>query len=112
MPTSSGLTNIKKQEKVDSDSSPLLITEHENDYPGNKGDGNEQPPSPLDAKENIKQKYLVEMPDDFYQFWEFCQSICQQNISGKLDISSVWLELMISLRIIQGFTWIEIGWPI
>lgn len=33
------------------------------------------PASPGDVKENIKQKFLVDMPDDFYQFWEFCQSL-------------------------------------
>ena len=48
----------------------------------NKLEDNELPPSPTDVKENIKQKFLVEMPDDFYQFWEFCQSICQKNTLG------------------------------
>ena len=28
----------------------------------------------MDVKENIKQKFLVEMPEDFYHFWEFCKS--------------------------------------
>lgn len=32
------------------------------------------PPSPEDIKENIKQKFLVEMPEDFYELWEFCKS--------------------------------------
>ncbi|XP_069129793.1 histone PARylation factor 1-like [Argopecten irradians] len=32
------------------------------------------PLSPEDVKENIKRKFLVEMPDDFYDFWEFCKS--------------------------------------
>lgn len=26
-----------------------------------------------DVKANIKRKFLVQMPDDFYQFWEFCK---------------------------------------
>ncbi|XP_052281625.1 histone PARylation factor 1-like isoform X2 [Dreissena polymorpha] len=30
--------------------------------------------SPCDVKENIKQKFLFEMPEDFYQFWEFCKA--------------------------------------
>lgn len=30
-------------------------------------------PSPDNVKDNIKQKYLMEMPEDFYQFWEFCK---------------------------------------
>lgn len=27
-----------------------------------------------DVKENVKRKFLVQMPEDFYQFWEFCES--------------------------------------
>ncbi|KAK3100326.1 hypothetical protein FSP39_018155 [Pinctada imbricata] len=30
------------------------------------------PPSPTDVKDNIKQKYGMEMPADFYDFWDFC----------------------------------------
>ena len=35
-----------------------------------------EPPatSPEDVKESIKIKFLVEMPDDFYLFWDFCKS--------------------------------------
>ena len=36
-------------------------------------DSDEEPlPSPDDVVENIKRKFLVEMPEDFYEFWEFC----------------------------------------
>lgn len=36
-------------------------------------DSDEEPlPSPDDVVENIKRKYLLEMPEDFYEFWEFC----------------------------------------
>ncbi len=38
-------------------------------------DEGEDPDSPSDVKENIKLKFLVEMPDDFYHFWEFAKSI-------------------------------------
>ena len=31
------------------------------------------PDSPVDVKDNIKQKFLVEMPDNFYHFWDFCK---------------------------------------
>jgi hypothetical protein len=27
-----------------------------------------------DMRENVQRKFLVQMPDDFYQFWEFCKS--------------------------------------
>ncbi|GFG29500.1 hypothetical protein Cfor_08468 [Coptotermes formosanus] len=33
------------------------------------------PPTPEDEKEAIKQKFLVEMPEDFYSFWSFCKAL-------------------------------------
>lgn len=33
------------------------------------------PPTPEDEKETIKQKFLVEMPEDFYSFWSFCKTL-------------------------------------
>lgn len=33
-----------------------------------------------DMKENVQRKFLVQMPDDFYQFWEFCRS---SNLQSK-----------------------------
>ncbi|KAH9513974.1 mannoprotein [Bulinus truncatus] len=32
-------------------------------------------PSPEDVRENIKRKFLVEMPEDFYHFWDFCKRL-------------------------------------
>lgn len=26
-----------------------------------------------DIREKVKRKFLVNMPEDFYQFWEFCK---------------------------------------
>jgi hypothetical protein len=31
------------------------------------------PPSPQDIRESIKQKFLVDMPEDFYLFYDFCK---------------------------------------
>ena len=31
------------------------------------------PPSPTNVKDNIKSKYFLEMPEDFFRFWDFCQ---------------------------------------
>ena len=28
-----------------------------------------------DMREKVKRKFLVDMPEDLYQFWEFCKSI-------------------------------------
>lgn len=41
------------------------------------------PPSPTDLSESIKQKFLVEMPQDFYDFWEFAKTIDSKNPTGK-----------------------------
>ena len=35
----------------------------------------ESPASPEDIKENIKSKFLVDMPQDFYDFWDLAKSI-------------------------------------
>ena len=35
-----------------------------------------------DVKENVKRKFLVQMPEDFYQFWEFCRSLNHSNPQG------------------------------
>jgi len=37
----------------------------------------------MDIKENIKQKYLFDMPEDFYQLWEFCKYLKPENPQGK-----------------------------
>lgn len=38
----------------------------------------------FDKKEFIKAKFLVEMPTDFYEFWEFCKKINTNNPSLAL----------------------------
>ncbi|CAL1540707.1 unnamed protein product [Lymnaea stagnalis] len=43
------------------------------------------PNSPEDVKQSIKDKYLVEMPADFYQFWDFCKSLKPGNPSSALE---------------------------
>ena len=45
------------------------------------------PPSPKDNRENIKQKFLVDMPEDFYQFFEFCQSLSPSSPCSALSSS-------------------------
>lgn len=38
---------------------------------------------PKDAKERIKYLFLVDMPEDFYSFWELCKSLCKISPCGK-----------------------------
>ncbi|KAL1434849.1 hypothetical protein MTO96_001735 [Rhipicephalus appendiculatus] len=45
---------------------------------------NDLPDSPEDVRESIKQKFLVEMPEDFYDFWDFCCSLKKESPSDAL----------------------------
>lgn len=46
-----------------------------------------------DNKELIKQLFLVYMPDDFYSFWEMCESLNRSNPLGKYDMECLQIEL-------------------
>ena len=37
---------------------------------------------PADIREDIKSKFLVEMPEDFYKFWDFAKSLHPKNPQG------------------------------
>jgi len=59
------------------------------------------PPSPKDNREDIKQKFLVDMPEDFYQFFEFCQSLSPSSPCSALS-SSCGLLLVGPFDILGG----------
>ena len=42
-----------------------------------------------DVRANIKRKFLVQMPDDFYQFWEFCKIMKPSDPLSKTSCSNV-----------------------
>uniref|UniRef100_A0A6M2CRS2 Protein ovary overexpressed n=1 Tax=Rhipicephalus microplus TaxID=6941 RepID=A0A6M2CRS2_RHIMP len=48
------------------------------------GEDSSLPDSPGDVRESIKQKFLVEMPEDFYDFWDFCCSLKKESPSDAL----------------------------
>ena len=62
------------------------------------------PDSPSDVKESIKQKFLVDMPKDFYHFWDFCKErnhekpedalwqICGLKMVGPFEVLSGQLK--------------------
>ncbi len=54
-------------------------------------DEEEAPDSPKDVKENIKSKFLLEMPDDFYHFWDFATSVNSGDPSSEF-CSDQWLK--------------------
>lgn len=51
---------------------------------GRTGTSREIPDSPNDVRASIKQKFLVEMPEDFYDFWDFCSSLNKKSPSDAL----------------------------
>jgi len=38
---------------------------------------------PVDECADIKRKFLVDMPQDFYDFWEFAKSVNKQAPCGQ-----------------------------
>jgi len=57
--------------------------------------------SPEDVKENIKSKFLMEMPEDFYLFWDFCKNIDATNPRDAL-MKTLNLRLVGPFDIIAG----------
>ncbi|KAF2354235.1 Histone PARylation factor 1 [Trinorchestia longiramus] len=52
----------------------------------------ELPSDPYSLEESIKQKFLVEMPEDFYKFWQFCTDL---NKDAPLEaLSAVGIQLV------------------
>ncbi len=49
---------------------------------GADGDTDGGVESPQDVKQNIKAKFLMEMPDDFYEFWQFAKSVNSSHPEG------------------------------
>ena len=55
----------------------------ESDTEVESDEGEDPPDSPTDVKESIKSKFLVEMPEDFYHFWEFAKSVNASSPTSK-----------------------------
>ena len=70
---------------LDSDGSPQRVDSDDEEV-----EDIDPPTSPEDIRESIKQKFLVEMPEDFYQFWDFCKSERADNPSGTKPFSTSW----------------------
>jgi len=58
------------------------------------------PISPQNVKDEVKQKFLLGMPEDFYDFHQFCKSLDQNNTNKAL--SSVGLELGGPFEVLSG----------
>jgi hypothetical protein len=55
----------------------------------------------VDIRDVVRQAFLVEMPEDFYMFWDFCCSLDAENPSGALQ-SEVGLQLVGPYDVIAG----------
>nr|KAG5698518.1 hypothetical protein BaRGS_023221 [Batillaria attramentaria] len=62
----------KEEEKAESSG-------EEEDSENEEEEETEMPESPVDIRENIKSKFLVEMPEDFYDFWKFCEKLNKED---------------------------------
>lgn len=49
------------------------------------------PPSPANIRESVKQKFLVEMPEDFYQFYDFCKGLNKADPHSALEVAGLRL---------------------
>lgn len=38
-----------------------------------------------DVKEKLKEVFKVELPQDFFDFWEFCKELNKEKPCGKSD---------------------------
>ena len=46
-----------------------------------------------DIGEDIKSKFLVAMPEDFFQFWDFAKSLHPKNPQGQfVKLIIIWLK--------------------
>ena len=39
-----------------------------------------------DVKEKLKETFKVELPSDFFDFWEFCKMLKSENPCGKSEV--------------------------
>jgi len=51
----------------------------------------------LDESEEIKCKFLVEMPQDFYDFWEFAKTVNAKTPSGEFYVVCHISQCVISI---------------
>ena len=58
-----------------------------------------------DITDIIHKLFLVKMPNDFYQFWEFCEELCPENPSGnygKMALVAAIISVCLFIRCPQA----------
>lgn len=85
--------NISASESEDdnSNSNDSVLNENVSKQIGKKSESNEKIYKDLKPQEFIKEKFLVDMPEDFYKFWDFCKSINEDEPSAALQDADLML---------------------
>ena len=78
------MTDTSKPEEVETPEDAESASIDEDNASDEDEDSEEMPASPVDVRENIKQKFLVDMPEDFYDFWKLCKKLNAEDPLGKL----------------------------
>ena len=79
----------EKEEEKTNQGEDEPMSDAEEDASDEDADDLEVPESPADVRENIKSKFLVEMPEDFYDFWKLCQKLNAEDPLGKILFLSI-----------------------
>ncbi|XP_077984873.1 histone PARylation factor 1-like [Glandiceps talaboti] len=77
------------------------VNEEEDTEADTNEDDDDLPPTPSDVREEIKMKFKVEMPEDFYEFWEFCKSLNSKTPTDAL-METLGLQLVGPFDILAG----------
>ena len=44
------------------------------------------------VRDKMKRKFLVDMPEDFYQFWEFCKTLSSSHPESKHSTAAMYCK--------------------
>nr|CAG4650397.1 EOG090X0BAY [Sida crystallina] len=102
-PVASNADESETFTKLESPLSNVIVeSPKENILDSHQSEGEEElPPSPMSVSENMKQKYLFEMPEDFYCFWEFCKHLQEANPCEALR-ETLGLKLVGPYQLLDG----------
>ncbi|XP_034938359.1 histone PARylation factor 1 [Chelonus insularis] len=90
-------TQDHKRKVTDESQSPDICNENDDTHADDNSNGIK---IPIDKQQIILETFLVRMPNDFYQFYEFCCSLSPQNPCSALSV--VNLELVGPYDVLNG----------
>jgi hypothetical protein len=60
-----------------------------------------------DPREEIKTKFLVAMPEDFFEFWEFAKSVNAKRPSGWSMRWFMWIAIIVNVYLV--FLYVDVN---